>query len=538
MKKSFLPLIIPLAILITILFTLYLPSLDGFFFGDDTQMMWFAATKSPGEILFSPEHYRALSGGLFQPMLGLSFKADWILFKMDPRGYYIHNLLAVMLTGAALFVFLKIYSNNLTAFAGVLLFSLNPAVFSVFNYCTNRHYMEGMAFALLSLYFFVRADRMGKISVLSSIFYLIASLYKEVYVTLPAIALLLSRGNIIQRLKSTLCIWIAFFLYIIWRFWMIGGMGGYPFFDLWGFKNLISGINNLLKNMPLYCFGSFHILFWPVIAIMLITMNRISDLLKLFIILIILLIPVLPVLSLFGTHFTWARYIFPLSVFLICIGVLWGRETLVRKGWRGVAVIAVFITAVTLSLIRTNELKASIYEDMKTSKETAEEFLYSGKGYIQGKQPAWFYEGLRNLNEYLYGKKIDTKIIPDNELMDYISEDRRSEISSLGYDIKPAKEPRRNVIKGKLEISGYRINWEFGPYKTGGYFIVGGKYKGLYTTIMPLKSKGEYLFGKSYPEDKRDISFCRILYRSPQGWEGITDEFKIDTPGNYIILFE
>jgi hypothetical protein len=528
-----------LVVLLYTIWTFYIPLLDNYFYGDDTQVIWFAATKSIGQILFSSEDYRLLSGGLFQPMLALSFKIDWMMFKMAPNGYYIHNLVAVMLAGAALFIFLRVYTDNLTAFIGFVLFSLNPVVFSVFNYCTNRHYMEGMAFALLSLYFFVRSDRRGKISILSAIFYLLAALYKEVYVLLPAIALIISRGNILQRLKSTLFMWVVLFLYIMWRFWMIGGIGGYPFYDIWEFKNLTSGINNLLKKMPFHFFGSYHILFWPVITIILITTNRKRDILKLGIILIILLIPTLPVLRLYDTHFTWCRYIFHLSVFLIFIGVLWGRENLIRRGWRGTAVIAVLITVVTLSIIRNYELKTSFHNEMKVSKETTEEFLYSGKEYIKGKQPAWFYEGLRDINKYCYGKKIDTKIIPENELIDYMSRERRLEIISLGYDIKPepGKELRRNIIKGKLKIFGYRMNWEFGPYKTG-YFIVGGSHKGLYTTIMPLKSRGEYLFGKHYPDGRLNTNFIRMVYKSPEGWEGITDEFKIGIPGNESIILQ
>jgi hypothetical protein len=518
------------------LWVFYIPLLDNYFYGDDTQIIWFAAANSIGQILFSPEHYRAMSGGLFQPMLGLSFKIDWMMFKMAPEGYYVHNLLAVMLAGAALFIFLRTYTNSLIALVGSVLFSLNPVVFSIFSYCTNRHYMEGMAFALLSLYFFVRSERKGKISVLSIFFYLIASLYKEVYVLLPAVALIVSGGNLLQRFKSTLFLWAVLFLYIVWRFWMIRGIGGYPFYDIWELKNLTAGISRLLEIMPFHFFGSYHILFWAVIAVIIITVNRKMDILKSGTILIILLIPTLPVLRLFDRDVAWSRYIFHLSVFLIFIGIIWGRENVVRRGWRSIAVISVLITVLTLSIIRDYELRTSFRDEMKVNKETAEEFLYSGKEYIKEKQPAWFYEGLRDINEYFYGKKIDTKIIPENDLTDYMSGERRREIISLGYDIRPrpGKELKRNVIKGKIAMSGYRMNWGFGPYKTG-YFIIGGSYQGLYTTIMPLKSRGEYLFGKHYPDGRPVTNFMRIVYRSPEGWEGITDEFEMKIPGNYTI---
>lgn len=533
--------LILITLLVALLYTVwafYIPLTDSYFYSDDTQVIWFAATKSIGQILFSPEHYRDLSGGLFQPILGLSFKIDWLLFEMEPKGYYFHNLLSVFLTGAALFTFMRLYVNNLTALISTVLFLLNPVTISVFIWCTTRHYMEGMFFALLSLYFFTRADRAGRISIPGAAFYLLASLYKEVYVLLPVVAFFISRENALQRIKNTLPMWLVLFLYIIWRFWMLGGMGGYPFHDLWESKILISGIKRLLKIMPLHFFGSYHALFWLIITVMFITMDRKRDILRLGIILIVLLIPTLPVLILFDSHFTWARYIFHLSVFLTFVGTLWGEKTFKQRRWRSFVIIPVLMTTITLFLIKNYELKAFLNTEMKVARETAEEFLYSGRDYIKAAQPAWFYEGLRDINEYFYGKKINTKFIPGNELIDYISEERRLEIISLGYDIKPEpeRELRGNIIKGKILVRGYRMSWELGPYKTG-YFIVGGSHKGLYTTIMPLKSRGEYLFGKHYPDDKSDTHFIRIIYKSPEGWVGVTDEYKIEFPGNSTIIF-
>ncbi len=497
--------------------------------------MWFSATKSVGEILFSPENYRAISGSNFTPLLGLSFKVDWLFFGMEPYGYNIHNLLAVLMAGAALFLFMKLYTTNPGAFTGVILFLLNPVVLSVYSWSSTRHYMEGMFFALISLYLFVRADRVDKGSILSGCFYLLSALFKEVYVLLPIVMIFISGGSIFQRIKKTIPVWTGLFIYSAWRFWMLGGIGGYPFGNSLGLKSLTAGIYRIIESMPFHLFGYYHILFWVVFFTVIATVRKKTKILVPGVIFLILLVPVLPVSSLFDLHHSWARYVFHLTVFLIIISILWGRETFEQGGWRSAAVISVLIWASLIFFIRDNELKKILKVESEHARETMEEFLFSKKEFITARQPVWFYDGLRDINEYFFDIKVNTKIIPDDRWIDYAAEDRRLEITSQGYDIKKpdiAKGLKRDVIKGKIIIEGYRIKWEFGPYKTGKYFIIRGRYKGLYNYISPVRRDGEYLFGKYYPDDRPEVFYLRVIYRSPEGWEGISKEYLIEIPGN------
>lgn len=508
----------------------YVPLLNSFFTADDISWVYFSATKSIGQIFFIPEQYRAINGSNFTPMLGLSYKIDWLLFGMNPKGYFVHNLIAGLFAGAAFFFLVRYYSNTFTGFAGVVLFLLNPLTLSVFSWSAARHYTEGMFFALVSFYLYARKAETGRAPVLSAVFYLLSALCKETYVVLPAVLFLITKGSIAQRVRNTLLFWIALVIYFLWRLWMLQSMGGYQTFMP---VDLKSGLFRLIEFMPQHLFGSYRMLFWVIAIFIFLMMSKKIRAVLLAVIAGILLMPIVPVSSLFDIQYTWARYVFHLTVFMIFIGVLWGRENLKQNGWKRASVVIVLITAITLFVIRDNELKTTLYKDSENSRKTTEAFLYSDKKFISAEQPAWFYDGLRDINEYLYGKKIDTMIIPEEKLIKYISEKRRLDILSDGNDIaSKAGEFRKNIIKGKLALNGYRIKWKLGPYKEGNYFIIRGRFPGLYNYVSPVKDRGGYLFGEYYPDGRPEVFYLKVVYQSPEGWEGISDEYRIEIPGN------
>jgi hypothetical protein len=289
--------------------------------------------------------------------------------------------------------------------------------------------------------------------------------------------------------------------------------------------------------MPEHLVGAYHLLFWIVLCIMVFTVKDKRRMLILLPIALILLMPIMPVSSLLDLHYTWARYLFHLSVFLIFIGLLWGNESMKDAVWKRVTVVLVTTAVAAAFAIRDKGLKDFMHEERVIAGQTANEFLYSGKEFIEPRQPAYFYDWLRDIHEYLYGEKIRTKIIPVNELIPYLSDQRRSEILSQGYNIgqKTSREFRKNVIQGRFKVDGYRVKWKLGPYTNGGYFFIRGRDDGLYNDIHEVKRKGEYIFGKNYPDSRPESFYLKVVYRSPEGWEGISDEYKIEIPGNIII---
>lgn len=511
------------------LWMFYDPLLDSYFFSDDIPWIWFSATKSVAQIFFSPEHSRAISGSNFTPMLGLSYKIDWLLFKMDPQGYALHNLFAVLLSGAAFFSLLRHYSNSSAGLAGLVLFTLSPVTLSVFSWSATRHYSEGLFFALITVHLYLKKSTTGRSSVPGAVFYLVAALFKEIYVVLPAILFFVTKGSIGRRMRNTAHFWAVFVIYFFWRFWMLRGMGGYQSFRPLDFK---AGLYRIIEFLPQHLLGPFHLLFWALAIIMFLTVKRKTGTLVPVIIIGILLVPVVPVGSLIGLDYTWARYVFHISVFLIFAGVLWGNECLDQKGPKRAVAVIVLTSVMALFAVRDAGIKNFVHQERDVSGRTAMEFISSGAQFMAPVQLPYFYNWLADIYEYLYGKKIMTKVLPEKALLKYISQNRRAEIvsSGLALEVYDDRAFRRGLLEGHVQMQGYRIKWKLGPYPRGRYYLLNGRYSGLYTSMTEVKSEGDYLFGKNYPDQRLEVYYMKALYQSPEGWEVISDEFKLEIP--------
>lgn len=537
MKKSSVAVFLGLsALTIYALSALYIPLLGSYFFADDTQAIWFAASKSVRQIFFDPDSYRGLSGSNFTPMVGVTFKIDWLLFKLDPWGYTVHNLISVVLAGTGLFLFLRLYTDTLTSFAAFVMYLLNPLVFSVYSWCSSRHYIEGLFFALLALYFHGKADRKGNISFLSGILYLVASLYKEVYVVLPALAFLITQGTAIQKVKRTLPMWGCLLVYSIWRFWMLGGIGGYPFGDALNLQTAAAGVLRLAELFPRHLFGSFSLFFWGFILIVLLTLSR-KKILFAVLVSPVLLLPIIQVTGLIDSSYTWARYMLHITIFMICMAALWVDEGVKKGIWMKVSVCVLMVAVLSAFVMKDHEVKRTIVHGRAVSASTGREFMYSGAPYIHAREVPWFYDGLLVLNEYFFQREITTMIIPEPRYQKYLSDERVRDILSKGYQLEspPDGNLKRGSITGKIQVRDYLVTWDLGPRQEGTYLILRGRHEGLYDFVQHVPRNGLHHFGKYYPDDRHEVFSLRVVYQSPEGWEAISDEHRFALPGNTTI---
>jgi len=271
-------------------------------------------------------------------MYGVTIKADWLLFKMNPLGYAVHIILSLLVASIVLYFFLRLYTARQTALFGVLLFLLHPITLHMTSIFFRKHYMEGLFCALLGMYFFVRADRMGRASVLSAIFYLIASLYREVYVVLPAIAFLISEQRILwKRLRNTLPLWAGLLIYTVWRLWIREGMGGYPSNQPFFSFETLRFIPKVISSLSLLWSYDYPVLMYTLLFILVIASLKY---LRLFFCFLILLIPIIPVSNLIADNPLNAKYFFHLTVFLvICITLLIDKPLIKGVFFRGVLLV-------------------------------------------------------------------------------------------------------------------------------------------------------------------------------------------------------
>jgi len=525
---------VSLLALITAVF--YYPLLGAWFLGDDTQWMWFSAVNPLWKIFFDSDTYLYINDANFTPMLGLSFKVDWNLFHMNPVGYNVHTFLSLWASSVMLYLFLRLFAGRISAFFGSLLFIVNPAAVAVVSCHSNRHYMEGMFWALLSLYLFFRNEKESKPLLLffSVCAYLLSSLSKEVYLILPALMFIFINGDIAKRTKITLPFWIALLVYLVWRWFMLGGsMGGYYFID-WSLKGLLSNVVMAVILPVRYVYGTY----WPVFpaavflisVFMLTRQERYRMYMKASAAYLIALVPVIPVMAIFlPSGPSGGRYAFHVSTVLIILATLTSHFMKNARVFKIVLTVLFFCTLFAFYQ-RSIYVREAFVIDRKTSQEETVKFL-SNERYLNGVYPPWFYDGLGRLYGRFYGKQIVTGVFYEDALKYH----ERDVIESVkGAGATPYLEAQKAMHTGPLDIeitwNGRSVRWMFGPEEVAFYHLLLRKEKELYYLYPPVKRSGSHFFARGFADNEN--IYIRILYRLPDGTEVVSPEIKIFIPGN------
>ena len=142
---------LPLLILAT--FALYGQSLGGWWTHDDPQILKQAHLFSPLEYFFIPEVWHTLSSSNLTPWVTLSFDFDLSLFGFNPQFFYGHQLLVIAGISWLIYLIARIAVAPLSALAGALLFLVGSPIAVATQQLMVRHYVEGLFFYLLSLWF-------------------------------------------------------------------------------------------------------------------------------------------------------------------------------------------------------------------------------------------------------------------------------------------------------------------------------------------------------------------------------------------------
>ena len=540
---------------ITILF-LYWPLRHAGFIIDDPQYVWFSAGNSIYNIFSDPPTYMYINPSNFTPMLGLTFKIDSHFFKANPTGYNLHSFLSLFLTASMLYVFLRLYVSKVAAFCGAMLFIVNPVTVAVTSWLSTRHYIEGMFWALLTLCLVKMYDKeKGKFRyILSGITYLIASLYKEVYVILPAVAFLISKGAATERFRKTLPLWAGLILYIPYRIYMLGGRaGGYPG-SVWTPEGMIQNFLNLPYITLNLLFGRF----WLIGAIFIIGLSVVFLLKKkgfhgyttALILYSVITLPVIPL----NNPSSWLidkmaiRYIFHITTFLIVIVTI-GTSLLYEKRFLHISFLSVIFFAM-LGLwyhkgIEVRDLFKKYRED--TIEDVGKLLKNRDKKYIISTAPRlynlnWYFNGIKKMYNYFYDLKIDTKVVFLDMLKYHTPELIQDVLKDAGIDDSVKKRLseeisifQRNLKEGPLMVDaswdGYWFNWNFGPPEKGTFCVLFRRADELYSLSYCVPHKGKYYF----PPNFADTLYFRVSGRLFTGKDVLSPEFRINFPskGNF-----
>jgi len=141
---------------------------------------------------FHPFAYR--ESIFYRPVTSLTLLFDYQLWKLNPFGYHLTNLLFhILSTWALYFLAFRLTLNRIVAFASGLIFVVHPVHTEAVTYISGRAEPITVLFVLLSILFFINSlkERSPAVNGLLTLFFLaLALLSKEMAIITPFLFLL------------------------------------------------------------------------------------------------------------------------------------------------------------------------------------------------------------------------------------------------------------------------------------------------------------------------------------------------------------
>lgn len=216
-------------LLLLVCFGLHRSALSGGWQFDDGAHLLMAAKYAPWQYFFVPEVMLESTYAHITPWNVFFYEMGLPFFGLNPVGHYVHLLLVLWGVAYATFFLLGEWLPKPYALFGAVLFLAMPPVAGVAQMLMVGHYVYGLLFTVLALLAFNRAVLTGqtRYALLTAGLYALACLCKELYVPLPAVLLFLPVKTWQLRLRCLLGVAVVAVAYLGFRWWVLGGIGGY-----------------------------------------------------------------------------------------------------------------------------------------------------------------------------------------------------------------------------------------------------------------------------------------------------------------------
>ncbi|MCX5875937.1 MAG: hypothetical protein NT087_06540 [Deltaproteobacteria bacterium] len=239
-------------------------ALRGFWRIDDSWILYYV-TEHPDAAgyFFSPRYWQALGAGCFTPWLALEYRLDFVLFGLNPKMFYAHQLFIIWLAALLTLILVRRHAGLVWGGIAATLFLMGAPTTVVAQQIIARHYATGLIFAILAILLWQQASEQPRRSVilrwLATICYLLAMLNKEIFAPLPLPLFFFGEGKISWRVRAIIPLALIAASFIFWRSLMLGKfIGGYTD-NLFGMDNLVDWFTVL----PRILVGTG----WPILAL-------------------------------------------------------------------------------------------------------------------------------------------------------------------------------------------------------------------------------------------------------------------------------
>jgi len=175
---------------------------------------------------------------LYRPIVITSYIIDYFIWKLNPFGYHLTNLIintinCLLIYFFTIFVLCYFYNNSeknhLIAFISSLLFAIHPAHTEAVTNIIGRNELLSSFFYISAFILYLKSKNNKPLLFVVSLFlYFLGLLSKEMAITLPALIIVfdLMRGDYKQNYKKYIGYFIIASVYFSIRFWVLGRFSG------------------------------------------------------------------------------------------------------------------------------------------------------------------------------------------------------------------------------------------------------------------------------------------------------------------------
>ncbi|MCA1959938.1 MAG: hypothetical protein LDL33_04000 [Desulfomonile sp.] len=203
----------------------------------------------------------------YRPLATLSYSLDFWAWGLEPFGFQLTSLLLHVFVSICVFVVMRRLADGdgLFAAAAAALFAVHPILVESVPAIDRRHDLIASLFFLISLWCYLATESKDASSRRTSVLqalavgaYVCALGGKEIAIILPGVMwchamLFRTGGHLKSRIKTSVMFVapyiITSFLYVLWRIYILGGIGGYE------------NNHHDARNLPWYMVNTIHCYF-------------------------------------------------------------------------------------------------------------------------------------------------------------------------------------------------------------------------------------------------------------------------------------
>ncbi|MCX6993626.1 MAG: hypothetical protein NT011_10860 [Kiritimatiellaeota bacterium] len=538
---------------------LYGSACSDWWYADDAAHLWFVMRHDQIWQYFAvPEVSRAASAHLV-PWVFMLYRLIYVCCGMEhPGTAYALQLLSLFAVAWMTRVLLGLWVCTAWAWLGAFLFLLGAPVMHVAHELMTVNYVQGLFFALIAAYGFVRAIRnlTWWPAVAGGFCYLLAVTAKEIYVPLPMLLLFLPENTWKQRGLKALPFLIVLTAYVPWRWFMLDTLVG-------GYQSQTSGpgivpVCQALRHVPVMILGAdglgWGVMIAGLLGLMLLVGLSWRKIVFGLVGLCALLGPLVP-LTQFPGLVSPGRYLFVVWWGMTAACVLVMERLSCGRHWRGhrwqghrwLAWVALALW-VAISLAAGREMRREQRQSQSwiDSYETQGRFLWAAASdrIFLIRPPFHVARFVAAIKQKLAGAGSAPIVIDDQADLEiqtrlglvagaarsnatvwaYNESGRRMEEITGEFRQQQAESPARvqeSALRIDLQFERQAMRWRFGPYEQGNYLMVRLAEGRIIDRIHFL------------PEGQRDATGGGVFdfflrYDSPEGWTTYSPVLRFD----------